>query len=461
MKAGDESGHLLGIVTPILAAGTLVYFNLGAIVLAVIAGVIVLLTVFILLFVRQALIVLLIVVAPLAFVAYLLPNTEPLFQKWRKIFTALLLLFPIIGLLYGGCLLASAILLQVAGDNVVMKIAAYIALVVPLIAVIPLLKGSLNAVPAIGNAIGKLGGKTTGWAQGGAKRSASAYKNSDWNKFRQGMKDERNSRIRAGEYRGMGGNWNPRNWRSKANRAINTNDAYNWATQGFGARRGKSAAKWEGKEITEKAETLAGRLDANGLPIDPRTLFDDALKEHQRVYNDPHASNAARRDARIGLAAAQAHLVRSNGQSGAEYARARLDELRGGRAPASPAPGPVTPTPRNGPRDPHATPTPQSPSPWTPPAPTPGPSTTASAHSADPAGAGVPRAPDEQQPFELTPEERSVDLDWLDNYYKNRTWAAEPRPGTPSHEVWERHFGNKPGNEPDSGGPAGNTDKPT
>lgn len=39
--------------------------------------------------------------------AYLLPNTEQWFTKWRKTFVALLIVFPVIGVLYGASTLAS------------------------------------------------------------------------------------------------------------------------------------------------------------------------------------------------------------------------------------------------------------------------------------------------------------------------------------------------------------------
>lgn len=343
VNAGDESGHLGGILTLVIAGGALIWMSLGAVGLAIVSGVIVLLTVFVLLTIRQALVVLLIVLAPLAFVAYLLPNTEGLFKRWRKLLTAMLLLFPIIGLLFGAGKLASTVLLQVAGDQIALQVAAYMALIVPLIAAIPMLKGSLDAIPVLGKAIQNAGRRGDAMAQGGAKRAANAYKGSDWNKFRSGIKAERAARIRAGEYRGRGGKLNPRNWVSSANRAINDNAAFDTVTGGFGSRRGKSAAKWEGKEISEKAETLAGYLDANGLPIDPQAHFDKMLAKQQATYADPSSSEKVKRDARIDLAAAQAHLIRSNGQAGSEYARGQIANARssGTGAPAAP-PSPVS-----------------------------------------------------------------------------------------------------------------------
>ena len=71
-------------------------------------------TVFIVLMLRQAIIILLIVISPLAFVAFLLPNTEGLFKKWRQMFQVMLLMFPIISLIFGASALASKIVMGTA-----------------------------------------------------------------------------------------------------------------------------------------------------------------------------------------------------------------------------------------------------------------------------------------------------------------------------------------------------------
>lgn len=55
---------------------------------------------------RQALITILIIISPLAFVAFLLPNTEKYFDRWRSLFTTLLLVFPIFSVVFGGAQLA-------------------------------------------------------------------------------------------------------------------------------------------------------------------------------------------------------------------------------------------------------------------------------------------------------------------------------------------------------------------
>lgn len=62
--------------------------------------------------VRQALITLLVIVSPLAFVAMLLPNTDEWFDRWRKLFTTLLVFFPLFSLIFGGSQLAGWLIIQ-------------------------------------------------------------------------------------------------------------------------------------------------------------------------------------------------------------------------------------------------------------------------------------------------------------------------------------------------------------
>src|SRR5690606_25569347 len=66
---------------------------------------------------RQAIITVLIIIAPLAFVAYLLPNTEKWFEKWRGTFMTMLLLFPIFSVLFGGAQLAGTAIIHNARET--------------------------------------------------------------------------------------------------------------------------------------------------------------------------------------------------------------------------------------------------------------------------------------------------------------------------------------------------------
>lgn len=99
---------------------------------------------------RQAIIVLLIILAPLAFVAYLLPNTEKLFERWRGLFTTMLVFFPLFALVFGGSQLAAFLIIQTATDINVILLAMFVQ-VAPLV-LTPLL------VRFSGSLIGRIAG---------------------------------------------------------------------------------------------------------------------------------------------------------------------------------------------------------------------------------------------------------------------------------------------------------------
>jgi hypothetical protein len=133
--AGTGALGWVGITGVVLASAVAVlYIGLSALLPAILAALLAIVTVFLVLTLRQALIILLVIISPLAFVAYLLPNTEGMFKKWRELFQTLLLMFPIIAFLFGASSLASAIVM--AGASGTYKIAVQI--MGALIAIIPL-----------------------------------------------------------------------------------------------------------------------------------------------------------------------------------------------------------------------------------------------------------------------------------------------------------------------------------
>lgn len=87
---------------------------------------------------RQALITILVIIAPLAFVAYLLPNTEKWFDKWRGIFMTMLIFYPAFSLVFGGSQLAGSLIISNAGGDIVILILGMAVQIAPL-AITPLL----------------------------------------------------------------------------------------------------------------------------------------------------------------------------------------------------------------------------------------------------------------------------------------------------------------------------------
>ena len=156
-----------GIIGGTLAIGA-VYLMLSAFGPILIAAVLALVLILFILVARQAIIILLVVLSPLALVAFLLPNTEQYFKQWRKILTAMLMLFPIIALVYGASELAANLLgrsfsgVGGADNNMFGQIISAAVLILPLFAVPMLLKKSLDGVPMAGQMANKWASKGFG-----------------------------------------------------------------------------------------------------------------------------------------------------------------------------------------------------------------------------------------------------------------------------------------------------------
>lgn len=148
---------------------------------------------FILLATREAAVVVLTVLSPLAFACYMLPNTKRYFDKWKQIFQGLLLVYPICGLLVSGGNYVSRLLLSsgFAAEGIVKAITAMVVGIIPIFFIPTVLKGSFSA-------LGNLGAKISGFGnrfRGGTDkliRNSTGYKNAQ----ERGL--ERNTRIRAG-----------------------------------------------------------------------------------------------------------------------------------------------------------------------------------------------------------------------------------------------------------------------
>ncbi len=104
---------------------------------------------------RQAAVILLIAISPIAFAAWLLPNTESLFKKWVSAFKGLLVVFPVVSLMYGSGKLAGAVLSNSSGG--IMQFVAMCAPIVPLIATPFVIKSSLNSLGSLGAKISNNG----------------------------------------------------------------------------------------------------------------------------------------------------------------------------------------------------------------------------------------------------------------------------------------------------------------
>lgn len=145
---------------------------------------------FLLLGARKALIIILTVISPLAVVAYMLPNTKKLFERWWKLLEGLLLVYPIAGLMIGAGNYTSKLLLQSA-DGFFMWIIAMVVGIAPIFFIPIVLKGAFSAM-------GKVGGMLAGMGDSASKGITGLARNSERFQTAQRMGKERNNRIKAG-----------------------------------------------------------------------------------------------------------------------------------------------------------------------------------------------------------------------------------------------------------------------
>lgn len=107
---------------------------------------------------RQAVVALLIMVSPLAFVAYLLPNTEKWFKKWQQLFSQMLIFYPMFSLLFGASRLAGWVLITSSNSpiGVILGVAVQ---TLPLFLAVSLLKMSGTILGEVSNRLNHLSSK--------------------------------------------------------------------------------------------------------------------------------------------------------------------------------------------------------------------------------------------------------------------------------------------------------------
>jgi len=254
-SANGNGWGIAAIVTGVLAGGITLAFAVTVPVL--LAALLALMLIIMILFARTALIILLVVVSPLAFVAYLLPNTEQYFKKWYKMFFGLLLVFPIIAVVVGAAGLAAGILKAAAGDDKMLQVVAMGVATIPLFVVPSLLKNAMGAAGTIGTKMSGLSSKMNGRVNSKGKQAFGNSKLGQYKKYREGESAQRRALIQSGTYEGRGGKFNPHNLTSGINKRINES-----ARSGkFGDRASTQGYALQDAEDAELVKNAGSRLD--------------------------------------------------------------------------------------------------------------------------------------------------------------------------------------------------------
>lgn len=263
------------------------------------------LMIFFILLLRQVAIILLIVMSPIAFSLYFLPNTKGWFDKWKKTFTALLMVFPVIGLIYGASAMASKILTSVGGgtDSMVTQIIGAAVMILPLYMVPGVLKKSLSSIGDIGAKLSAKGSSMGGKLKG-------SVTNSGFSKYQQRKSAKRGEQIRAGIYQGRGGKFNPSNWRSGVNSRVNNPDGTalggrvpigKWANSlsggytGLQAQRGASVIAAQDKEDMESAEAYVTSMNLSGNQLKDAVIKGSTTSGGKTIQLTEHQRRAAMR----------------------------------------------------------------------------------------------------------------------------------------------------------------------
>ncbi len=142
---------------------------------------------FVILVARQVILLFLVIVAPLAFAAWLLPNTESWFKKWKDLFINMLMAYPIIMTVFGVALFASKFLSDPAiqdsetsgliGGAAVGPLIALVILAIPLLAIPFILKSSSSMLAKVANAAQKYGGQQASGKMGDGLKKAPGIRN--------------------------------------------------------------------------------------------------------------------------------------------------------------------------------------------------------------------------------------------------------------------------------------------
>ncbi|HWT40920.1 MAG TPA: hypothetical protein VN081_06705 [Dongiaceae bacterium] len=158
----------IGIGSAIIATGGTITAAVFILLPALVGLLLAILVVLLVLAARQALIVILVIIAPIALVAYLLPNTEKWFKKWRELLMTMLIFFPAFSVVFGGSQLAGAIIIKNA-TSINMIILGMIVQVAPLVITPLLLKfsGSLlgNIAKLVNNPNKGIIDRTRNWSK--------------------------------------------------------------------------------------------------------------------------------------------------------------------------------------------------------------------------------------------------------------------------------------------------------
>jgi len=235
---------------------------------------------FVVLVVRQALIVFLLALAPIAIVAWVLPNTESIWKKWSKLLNQLLIMFPLfMGVLAAGKIFAFITKGGNTSDNTIMNvIIPVIGYIVPFALLPGLFKSAGGSLSKVTGALSKRGSSLSKRAQAPVDAQVKARRDS--------IAKER--RLQALQNIGKDGGNRRDKWRA-GTYGLGSGLAVGGARRALGAQRERVGAAGQSEYNKAQEELVAKELDkmkANGTFNDKNSLRRFAASsnanEHER-----------------------------------------------------------------------------------------------------------------------------------------------------------------------------------
>lgn len=174
----NETESLLIFTTATVGAGfVLLSASLVALIPLLVGAALSFIVALIMIIARYAIILIMIMIAPFAIACVLLPGTRKWWTQWFKLFTSVLMLYPLVALVFGASHVAAIVILnsnvpRSEGGTVTLQVFSLAIQALPLALTPLLMRLSNNIVSGIGNKVAgsKLVGKARegadGWAQG-------------------------------------------------------------------------------------------------------------------------------------------------------------------------------------------------------------------------------------------------------------------------------------------------------
>ena len=175
-RALTAGGVVLGVSVAAFAGIEAIFWG---VILALLGAVISLAIGLVTIALRQGMVLILVMIAPLAFLAYLLPNTEKWFEKWKNMFCQMLFFYPMFSFLFGASKLAGWAIIASANADLFTILIGMIVEVAPIFFSFSLFKMSGTVLSSVNSALQGLSaparGGLAGWATSHQERARQKY----------------------------------------------------------------------------------------------------------------------------------------------------------------------------------------------------------------------------------------------------------------------------------------------